>query len=143
MSGRRDPIPRRPYPGLRHLRATALLLLVTILLTGLAYPLAIVGFGELVRPDTAGGALTHNPNGSVNGSRDLPPGTNTTFGGPLPAPGPARAGDGPGETVSYARPVGGVVVGGGTEGSLPAPPAGVLLRTLPPTAAEVGCTAGC
>jgi K+-transporting ATPase, c chain len=95
---------RRRRTWARHLRATAVLVVGFALVLGIAYPLFIVGIGEIFTPSTANGSLTYNPNGTVNGSSVLPPGTNSTLGGPVqPLPTPARA---PVGTVLVARPVG-------------------------------------
>jgi hypothetical protein len=102
--------PRRRRTWVRHLRATLVLVIASALFLGVVYPLSIVGFAELVTPSTANGDLTHNPNGTVNGSSDLPPGTNSTIASPLsPAPvgsqGTTRPGDPTEgaviETISY------------------------------------------
>ncbi|HEV2316319.1 MAG TPA: potassium-transporting ATPase subunit C [Thermoplasmata archaeon] len=75
--------PRRRVPfGLgRHLRASVAFLFLTILTVSLAYPIALVGFGELVDPSAANGSLTYYANGTVNGSSLLPPNTTATHGG--------------------------------------------------------------
>jgi len=46
------------------LRATV----VTLVLTGLLYPIAFTGFAQLVAPDLAGGSLVTGPDGTVIGS---------------------------------------------------------------------------
>jgi K+-transporting ATPase, c chain len=128
---RTPPEGRSAYSGARHLRATAALLAVAIVLTAVAYPIAIVEFAELVAPSTANGALTHYPNGTVNSSRSLPPGTNTTVhlgaagppgaiadpaspprgdpiasrGPPVAPEGPARAAAGPTPSPPGAPPI--------------------------------------
>ncbi|MGI0053403.1 MAG: potassium-transporting ATPase subunit C [Thermoplasmata archaeon] len=83
---------RRPaysVPG--HLRAALALLLVAVLGLGIAYPLALVGFGELVDPEAANGSLTYFPNGTVNSSHLLPPNTTATVGGLRSLGAPAAA----------------------------------------------------
>jgi hypothetical protein len=83
--------------------------LVSVLLLAVGYPLALVGFGELVNPKGAQGSLTYDPNGTVNNSSLLPPGTSSTVGGFAPAP-PAPSGPGPAlspasvETLLYEKP---------------------------------------
>ncbi len=93
----------RAYSGLRHLRAALVLLGVAVLLLAVAYPLALVGFGQVVNPHGANGSLTHNPNGSVNGSKLLPPNTTSTVGGLSPLPPSPTAGrpGGRSEMLSY------------------------------------------
>ncbi len=89
-------LPRdRIYSAGRHLRAALLLLAISILVLGAAYPLALVGFGSLVDPSAAHGSLTYDPNGTVNGSRLLPSNTTSTIGNPTPLPGPAAPALGP------------------------------------------------
>jgi hypothetical protein len=90
-SRRRTPAPSRsvparlhpPYSLGRHLRASLLLLVFSVLVLAVAYPVGLVQFGQYVDPHAANGSLTHNPNGTVNGSDLLPPGTNSTLGGPI------------------------------------------------------------
>lgn len=79
----------RVYSASRHLRAALALLVVAILTLGAAYPLALVGFGELVDPSAAGGSLSYFSNGTVNGSHLLPSNTTSTVG--LPPAGPVPA----------------------------------------------------
>ena len=79
--------PRRVYSGARHLRAALVFLAASVLFLAVAYPVALVEFGELVDPAVANGSLTYNPNGSVNGSSNLPPNTSATYGGPQVVPG--------------------------------------------------------
>jgi hypothetical protein len=106
----------RAYRGARHVRAAAALLLVSVLLLAVGYPLALVGFGELVNPKGAQGSLTYDPNGTVNNSSLLPPGTSSTVGGWAPAP-PAPGAIGPApapptvETLLYEKPSRTVVAG--------------------------------
>jgi K+-transporting ATPase, c chain len=108
---RPEPADRPSAPGATlsaggHLRAALLLIVVMILLVGVAYPVALVGFGQLVNPHGADGSLNRNANGTVNNSSLLPPGTNSTVGwpvAPLPGAGPAVR---PGETLSYGAVAG-------------------------------------
>lgn len=62
------PIPRGPTTTVGHLRAGALLLVLTILVGGIGYPLVVTGFAQLVTPATANGSLVSSPNGTVIGS---------------------------------------------------------------------------
>lgn len=51
-----------------HVRATVILVALTILIGGGAYPVAIYGVGQLVNPHGADGSLLTAPNGTVVGS---------------------------------------------------------------------------
>jgi hypothetical protein len=124
------------------------LLALSVLFLSVAYPVVMVEIGQYLNPGPANGDLTHNPNGSVNGSSDLPPGTNSTVGGWGPLPGgatpsampPGAAGGG--ERVSYPGPLlagGGVTAGkvGSERGLSPERPGS------PARGTEVGrCTTG-
>jgi potassium-transporting ATPase KdpC subunit len=79
LAGPLDPIPdetatERPivppahHPVLGHLRASLVLLLLTMLLLGLAYPGTITVVAQVVTPWTANGSLITGPNGTVIGS---------------------------------------------------------------------------
>lgn len=96
---------RRPAArdrAIPHLRATALFLAIAILVTGVAYPLAVTAAAEILAPGSASGSLLTSPNGTVVGSsligqnitapylfwlRPSMTGYNTTLGDPSP-PGP-------------------------------------------------------
>jgi K+-transporting ATPase ATPase C chain len=51
-----------------HLRATAVLLVLTVLAGSLGYPLAVTAFAQLTVPGTANGSLLYAPNGTAVGS---------------------------------------------------------------------------
>ncbi len=51
-----------------HLRATAILVVLTLLVTGLAYPVFVTVVAEAIDPSAAGGSLLYYPNGTVAGS---------------------------------------------------------------------------
>ncbi|MHB8351151.1 MAG: potassium-transporting ATPase subunit C, partial [Thermoplasmata archaeon] len=113
------PPDRRIYSNGRHLRAALALLVVAILALGGLFPLALVGFGEIVDPSAANGSLTYFPNGTVNGSHLLPSNTTSTFGllgapsGPAAAPPDRGAGVSPGPDWAFVRP------SPGSHGNLP------------------------
>ena len=56
-----------PEPAYRgpSARAALGLLVVSLLLTGIAYPLAVTGFAQVVTPNTANGSLVLAPNGTA------------------------------------------------------------------------------
>lgn len=65
------PPPARPRPvhsGLRHVRATVLFLVLSILVSGFLYPAIVTGIAELADPGVANGSLLRDPNGTVIGS---------------------------------------------------------------------------
>ncbi|HKN07834.1 MAG TPA: potassium-transporting ATPase subunit C [Thermoplasmata archaeon] len=63
------PAPPPPaHSGLQHLRATALFLVLALLVSGVAYPVVVTGIAELVDPAIANGSLLRDPNGTVVGS---------------------------------------------------------------------------
>lgn len=64
---------RPPMPVSTHVRASVAILVLTVLVGGIAYPAAIVGFAQVVSPATANGSLVHAPNGTVVGSSLLAP----------------------------------------------------------------------
>src|SRR5208282_4385502 len=70
----KEPAVTRPAPpppahsGLQHLRATALFLVLALLVSGVAYPVVVTGIAELVDPAIANGSLLRDPNGTVVGS---------------------------------------------------------------------------
>ncbi len=66
-SPNRAPPPPAHTP-LGHLRATAALIAVLLLGTGVVYPLVVTGLAELVDPSAANGSLLYYPNGTVAGS---------------------------------------------------------------------------
>jgi len=56
------------HPLSTHLRAAAVLVALTILVSGLAYPAFVTVVAEAIDPATAGGSLLYYPNGTVAGS---------------------------------------------------------------------------
>lgn len=65
------PAPSRPTTIAGHVRAAGVLLLLTVLVTGLAYPVALSAFSSVAAPGLAGGSLLTCPNGTVVGSADV------------------------------------------------------------------------
>jgi len=67
------PAPRRPEPAppahskLAHLRATAVFLVLALVVSGFAYPLVVTGIAQLIDPYAANGSLL-SENGTVVGS---------------------------------------------------------------------------
>jgi potassium-transporting ATPase KdpC subunit len=51
-----------------HVRAAVLVLMLTVVLGGIGYPLVITGFAQLATPGTANGSLITGPNGTIVGS---------------------------------------------------------------------------
>jgi K+-transporting ATPase ATPase C chain len=56
-----------------HLRAAAVLLVLTLLVGGIGYPLAVTGVAQLIDPGAANGSLLKSPNGTVIGSSLVAP----------------------------------------------------------------------
>ncbi len=119
----REPAVTRPAPPppahsrLQHLRATAIFLVLAILVTGVAYPVVVTGIAELVDSGVANGSLLRDPNGTVVGSSLIAQNTsapylfwerpsltdyNTTLGADTP-PGPSDPALGAllNETIAY------------------------------------------
>lgn len=63
-----EPTPGPAHSGLRHLRATVIFLVISILVTGVGYPLLVTGIADVINPNGAGGSLLKDPNGTVIGS---------------------------------------------------------------------------
>lgn len=62
--------PTRPAHSVgTHVRATVLLLVLTVLLTGTAYPVAVTEIAHLIDPASADGSLLTGPGGVLVGSR--------------------------------------------------------------------------
>jgi K+-transporting ATPase ATPase C chain len=109
-----------------HVRATVFVLLLTLLVSGFAYPAFVTAVAQVVVPSTADGSLLHYPNGTVAGSALIAQNTsapylfwsrpsltdyNTTLGAATP-PGPtdpalARLLN---ETLNYTRLYGNLTV---------------------------------
>jgi K+-transporting ATPase ATPase C chain len=115
--GRRR-VPRAHTLG-THLRATGLLLVLTLLMSGFAYPAFVTAVAQVIEPQTANGSLLHYPNGTVAGSALVAQNTsapylfwsrpsltdyNTTLGADTP-PGPTDPALGQllNETLNYTR----------------------------------------
>jgi potassium-transporting ATPase KdpC subunit len=64
----RPTAPPGHHPYATHIRAALVLLLLTMLLLGFAYPAALTAFAQEVTPWTANGSLILGPNGTVVGS---------------------------------------------------------------------------
>ncbi len=72
--------PRRPHPpalgervppahrAREHVRATVVLLVLSIFVVGIAYPAVVTGIAQVVDPSAANGSLLYYPNGTVAGS---------------------------------------------------------------------------
>jgi potassium-transporting ATPase KdpC subunit len=121
----RRKVPRVHSLGV-HVRATILFLVLSILLSGFAYPAAMVAVAQVIAPDTANGSLLHYPNGTVAGSALVAQNTsapylfwsrpsltdyNTTLGADTP-PGPTDPALASliNETLNYTRQYGGFAV---------------------------------
>ncbi|MGA8603980.1 MAG: potassium-transporting ATPase subunit C, partial [Thermoplasmata archaeon] len=116
-TGSTTPPPPPAHSGLGHLRATALFLVLAILVSGVAYPLVLTGIADVVNPSGAAGSLLRDPNGTVVGSSLIAQNTsapylfwerpsltdwNTTLGADTP-PGPSDPALGAllNETIAY------------------------------------------
>ena len=101
----------------RHVRATGIFLVVSLLVVGVAYPLVVTGIADVINPAGAAGSLLRDPNGTVIGSSLIAQNTsapylfwsrpsltdyNTTLGADTP-PGPSDPALGAliNETVNY------------------------------------------
>ena len=128
MSRPSSPPPAAPYAepeaspahsGLRHVRATAIFLVLSIVVTGVVYPLLVTGIADVINPSGAGGSLLRDPNGTVIGSSLIAQNTsapylfwsrpsltdyNTTLGADTP-PGPSDPALGQliNETINYTE----------------------------------------
>ena len=65
--------PRSPFGWVTHLRATAIVLVLTLLVGSLGFPLVVTGFAQLVVPGSANGSLLYAPNGTAVGSTLVAP----------------------------------------------------------------------
>jgi potassium-transporting ATPase KdpC subunit len=65
----RPTVPASRHPTLTHLRASLVLLLLSMLILGLAYPGVITVVAQELTPFTANGSLITGPNGTVVGSQ--------------------------------------------------------------------------
>jgi potassium-transporting ATPase KdpC subunit len=109
-----------------HLRAAFVLLVLTLLVSGFAYPLFVTGVAQLIDPSAANGSLVDYPNGTVAGSALIAQNTdapylfwerpsltdyNTTLGAESP-PGPSDPALGAllNETIAYMKQYGNFTV---------------------------------
>lgn len=112
-----EPTAPPPHSALRHIRATAIFLVVTLVVTGVAYPLLVTGIADIINPSGAAGSLLRDPNGTIIGSSLIAQNTsapylfwsrpsltdwNTTLGADTP-PGPSDPALGQliNETINY------------------------------------------
>jgi potassium-transporting ATPase KdpC subunit len=123
------PEPAAPAPAhsaFGHLRATAAVIGLLLLVTGFLYPAVVTGIAELADPSAAGGSLLYYPNGTVAGSNLVAQNTdapylfwerpsltdyNTTLGAESP-PGPSDPALGAllNETIAYMKEYGNFTV---------------------------------
>ncbi|MGA8303937.1 MAG: potassium-transporting ATPase subunit C [Thermoplasmata archaeon] len=121
--------PPRPPPAHTvggHVRATIVLLVLTLLVSGFIYPLLVTGIAQVLDPNAANGSLLREPNGTVVGSSLIAQNTsapylfwerpsltdyNTTLGAETP-PGPTDPALGAllNETIAYMRQYGNFTV---------------------------------
>ena len=52
-----------------HVRATAVLMIFAILVSGFGYPLLVTEIAQVIDPTSANGSLIHYPNGTIEGSQ--------------------------------------------------------------------------
>ena len=62
-----------------HVRATIVLLVLTLLVSGFAYPLVVTGIAQLIDPNAANGSLLHDANGTVIGSQLIAQNTSAPY----------------------------------------------------------------
>jgi len=67
------------HSGLAHLRATALFLVLAIIVSGVAYPVIVTGIADVIDPQVAAGSLLRDPNGTVIGSSLIAQNTSTPY----------------------------------------------------------------
>ena len=109
-----------------HVRATVVLLVLTLLMSGFIYPLLVTGIAQVIDPSAANGSLVRDANGTVIGSTLIAQNTNapylfwerpsltdynTTLGADTP-PGPTDPALGAllNETIAYMRQYGNFTV---------------------------------
>lgn len=63
-----SPPVQRSHTGLQHVRATVIFLALAILVSGVAYPVAVTGIAQVIDPATANGSILRDPNGTIIGS---------------------------------------------------------------------------
>lgn len=74
-----EPTASPPHSPLLHLRATAIFLVLAIVLTGVAYPLLVTGIADVINPTGASGSLLRDPNGTIIGSSLIAQNTSTPY----------------------------------------------------------------
>jgi potassium-transporting ATPase KdpC subunit len=62
------PAPGPAHSMSGHLRATALFLVLTLLVSAFGYPLLVTGIAQVIEPYSANGSLLRDPNGTIIGS---------------------------------------------------------------------------
>jgi potassium-transporting ATPase KdpC subunit len=146
-------VPPRAHSLGGHLRATAVLLVFAILVSGFAYPLLVTGVAQLIDPSAANGSLIRDPNGTIIGSQLVAQNTdapylfwerpsltdwNTTLGADTP-PGPTDPALGAllNETIAYMRQYGNFTVNATLPFWLVAPSASDIDPDLTPQAVLV------
>jgi potassium-transporting ATPase KdpC subunit len=120
------PLPKRAHSTGSHVRAAVVFLVLTILMSGVAYPALVTGIAQVIDPFAANGSLLTAPNGTVIGSQliaqntsapylfwERPSGTdyNMTL-GTATAPGPTDPALGQllNETIAYMKKYGNFTV---------------------------------
>ncbi|HXW66496.1 MAG TPA: potassium-transporting ATPase subunit C [Thermoplasmata archaeon] len=75
------PAPRPPpaHSGAGHVRATVVLILLTLFVSGFAYPLVITGIAQVIDPGAANGSLIRDPNGTIVGSQLIAQNTSAPY----------------------------------------------------------------
>jgi potassium-transporting ATPase KdpC subunit len=136
-----------------HVRATVVLLVLTLLLSGFIYPLLVTGIAQVIDPNAANGSLLRDANGTVIGSSLIAQNTsapylfwerpsltdyNTTLGADTP-PGPTdpALGELLNETIAYMRQYGNFTVNATLPFWLVAPSASDVDPDLTPEAVLV------
>jgi K+-transporting ATPase ATPase C chain len=151
-AGHRRRVPSAHSVGV-HLRAAVFFLVLSILLSGFAYPAVTVAIAQVIEPHTANGSLLHYPNGTVAGSALIAQNTsapylfwsrpsltdyNTTLGADTP-PGPTDPALGQllNETLNYTRQYGNFTVNASIPFWFVAPSASSIDPDLTPEAVLV------
>ena len=115
-AGAEPPVPPA-HSVARHVRATGIFLVVSLLVVGVAYPLVVTGIADVINPAGAAGSLLRDANGTIIGSSLIAQNTsapylfwsrpsmtdwNTTLGADTP-PGPSDPALGQliNETINY------------------------------------------
>ncbi|MGA8665013.1 MAG: potassium-transporting ATPase subunit C [Thermoplasmata archaeon] len=75
MSG----VARPAHSWTTHLRAAALFLALTLLMSGFAYPVFVTEVAQVLNPAAANGSLLHYPNGTVAGSAMIAQNTSAPY----------------------------------------------------------------